>query len=187
MVVYSRNDPLLCITFPSDLKGVASDWFSSLSPHSLYNFEEITKAFLTRYASHQEEKKNHYLLSVKMRQSESLKLYISFFQSQLAKVPNCGEDVFALAFISGLQISHPLYKHLLKHNVTWMTEVLFGAQPNILLVEAMKTSFNHITKHGDVIGKSKSPHEASANSQDRNWEKTAFKRQALPILSPYSR
>jgi len=42
-----------------------------------------------------------------MRQGDNLKSYIGYFQRQLAKVPHCDEDVFALAFISGLQISHP--------------------------------------------------------------------------------
>ena len=58
-----------------------------------------------------------------MRPCDSLKSYISYFQNQLSKVPNCGEDVFALAFISGLQVSHLPYKHLLKH-ATQMSEVL---------------------------------------------------------------
>jgi len=48
LAVYSRNDPLLCITFPSNLKDEASDWFYSLPLCSLRNFEEITKAFLTQ-------------------------------------------------------------------------------------------------------------------------------------------
>jgi len=34
MVVYSRNDPLLRITFSFSLKDVASDWFYSLSSPS---------------------------------------------------------------------------------------------------------------------------------------------------------
>jgi len=150
MVVYFRNNLLLCITFPSSLKGVASDWFYSLSPRSLHNFEEITK-FLIQYASCQETKKNnHHLLFVKMRQSESPKSYINFFQSQLAKVPNCGEDVSALTFISGLQVSHPLYKHLLNKNIPRISEVLSRTQPYIQLEEVMKTFFNHTVKNGDV-------------------------------------
>jgi len=59
-----------------------------------------------------------------MRQGDSLKSYIGYFQNQLAKVPNCDGDVSALVFISGRQISHPLYKYLLKHDVTRMNEVL---------------------------------------------------------------
>jgi len=140
---------------------------------------------ISQYASRWEAKKNsHHLLSVKMRQSDSLKSYISFFQSQLTKVSNCDEDVPALAFICGLQISHSLYKHLLKHNVTRMSKVLSRAQPYIQLEETMKTSFNHTAKHGDGRGKSNSPHEASAHAQDRNQGQPAFKRQVLSILSP---
>jgi len=155
MVVYFHNDPLLCIIFPSSLKSVTSDWYYSLLPPSLHNFEEVTKAFLTQYASRQEaKKKSYYLLS--LRQSEKLKSYISFFQRQLAKVFNCGEDVSALIFISGLLVSHSPYKHLLKHTVTRMSKILSRAQPYIQLEKAMKNSFNHTAKHSDVGEKSKS-------------------------------
>jgi len=74
----------------------------------------------------------------------------------------CGENVSALAFISGLQVSHSLYKHLLKHNVTQM--VLSRIQPYIQLKEAMRTSSNHSVKRGDDREKSKSLHEASAHA-----------------------
>jgi len=50
------------------------------------------------------------------------------------------------------------------------------------LEEVMKTSFDHIKKHGDVRGKSKSPYEASAHYQDQNQGQPTFKKQALPIL-----
>jgi len=59
-----------------------------------------------------------------MRQRDNLKSYIGYFQIQLATVLNCAEDVSALAFISELQVSHPLYKHILKHNATRMSEAL---------------------------------------------------------------
>ena len=93
----------MCFTFSSSLKGVVSDWFYSLSPHSLHNLEEVSVAFLTHYASHREAKRNnHHLLTVKMKPSDNFKSYTGYFQSQLAKVPNCSKDVPALAFISGL-------------------------------------------------------------------------------------
>ena len=80
MVIHSLNDPLMCLTFLSSLKGVASDWFYSMPPCSLHSFKEITKVFLTQYASRLETKKNNrYLLSIKMRQGDSLKSYISYF------------------------------------------------------------------------------------------------------------
>jgi len=42
-----------------------------------------------------------------MRQGNSLKSYIGYFQNRLAKVFNCGEDVSVLAFIGEMQTSHP--------------------------------------------------------------------------------
>ena len=62
------------------------------------------------------------------------------FQSKLVKVFNYVEDISALAFISWLHVFHPLYKHLLKHDVTRMSEVMSRAQPYIQLEEAMKSS-----------------------------------------------
>ena len=73
IVVHSRNNPLLRVIFSSSLKGLTSDWFYSRSPHSLHNFEEVTKAFLTQYVSHWEAKKNnHHILTVKMRWGDNL-------------------------------------------------------------------------------------------------------------------
>ena len=84
MEVYSRNDLLLCISFPSSLKVV----HNSLSPHSLYNFEEVSKVFLTQYASHQEAKNSsHHLLSIKMRPSKILKSNINSSKANLPKSP----------------------------------------------------------------------------------------------------
>jgi len=49
-MLYSRNDQVMCLTFPSSLRGAMSEWFS-LPPRSLHNFSEITEAFLTQYAT----------------------------------------------------------------------------------------------------------------------------------------
>jgi len=37
--------------FPSSLKGVAFDWFYSLSSHSLRDFEEVRQAFYNQFTS----------------------------------------------------------------------------------------------------------------------------------------
>ena len=117
----------MCLTFPSSLRGATSEWFYSIPPRSLHNFSEITKAFLPQYATRQEAKRsNHHLLSIKMRPEDSIKSYINFFQSQFTKVSNCREEVSAFAFISGLQVTHPLYKHLQKLNVVKMSEAFLG-------------------------------------------------------------
>ena len=68
MAIYSRNYPIMCLTFLSSLKGVASDWFYFMLTRSLQKSEEVIKSFLTLYASRQKAtRNNHHLLSVKMR------------------------------------------------------------------------------------------------------------------------
>ena len=63
--------------------------------------------------------------------SDSLKAYISYFQNQLAKVHNFSEDASALAFISRPRVTYPLYKHMMKYNVTRWSEIMYRAQPYI--------------------------------------------------------
>jgi len=116
MVVHSHDDLLMCWVFPSSLKGVALDWFYSLPSRSLWNFEEVSDVFYKQYALRQKFKKNNnHLLTVKMKQEETLKCYISYFQSQIALVYNCNDDVAATTFIDGLQIDYSFYKHLVNH------------------------------------------------------------------------
>ena len=81
-IVHSCNDALMCLTFLSSLKGVASDWFYSLLPHSLCNFEEVTEEFLTQYSSRQEAKKNkHNLISVKIRRETTSSRTLAAFRA----------------------------------------------------------------------------------------------------------
>jgi len=51
MVIYSHNDPIMCLTFYSSLKGTASNRFNYLPPRSFHNFSEVIEVFLTQYAS----------------------------------------------------------------------------------------------------------------------------------------
>ena len=60
---------------------------------------------------------------VKMIPGEGLKNYVSYFQSQMALVYICNEDVAATTFINGLQVTHLFYKHLVKNNVTKMRDI----------------------------------------------------------------
>jgi len=144
----------------------------------------VSESFLTQYVSRRETKRNnHHLLTVKIRQSDSLKSFIGNFWSLLAKVPNCSEGVYALTFISGMRLSNPLYKHLLKHNVTRMSKILSQAQPYIQLEEAMKTFSNYSVKPGDHGEKSKSPSKPLPLPKIRIGGNLPT-REALPILSP---
>jgi len=118
-----------------------------------------------------------------MRPSDSLKSYIRYFQNQLVKVPNCSEDVSALTFINRLHVSHLLYKHLLKHDITQMSEVMSRAQSYIKLEKAMKSSVNQSLKDNNDREKSKSRHKTPMHASNQNWGQPTYKRQAFQVLS----
>ena len=147
MAVYSYSDALLCRMFPSSLKGLASDWFYSLKPGSISSFEQVARTFLSQYSSCQEYRKtSNHLFTLKMYHDESLKKYLTRFQTERAKVHSCSDDVAAAAFISGLRQDHSLYASLLKHNVTDMNEVLRRVPGYIRLEEAQRGSSNNSSK-----------------------------------------
>ena len=66
-----------------------------------------------------------------MKAGESLKNYVNYFQSQMALVYNCNEDVAVATLISGLQVTNPFYKYLVKNDVTRMRDILVQAQKYI--------------------------------------------------------
>jgi len=46
-----------------------------------------------------------------MKPEESLKYYVSYFQSQIVLVNNCNDDMVVAAFVSGLQVFHSSIKY----------------------------------------------------------------------------
>ena len=55
-------------------------------------------------------------------------------------VYNCNEDVAAVTFISGLQVTNPFYKHLMENDVTEMRDILVRAQKYIQIEEVTRAT-----------------------------------------------
>ena len=49
MIVYSKDEGLMCKVFPSSLGLVAMRWFDGLRIDSIYSFKELTRAFGSRF------------------------------------------------------------------------------------------------------------------------------------------
>jgi len=115
-----------------------------------------------------------------MKPPDSLKVYICYFKNQLAKVHNCSKDTSAITFISGLWVTHLLYKHLVKYVTCW-SEILYQAQLYIQLEEAMMNSTNSSFNRSDDRTRPKLQHgDFSVNNQGRGQD--AFKKR--PFLNP---
>jgi len=83
-----------------------------------------------------------------MKSGESLKQYIIYFQSQMATVYNCNDDVAVAAFIGGLQGIHSFYRYLVKHEITKMRYILTRAKKYIQIEDVTRANVNRSPKKG---------------------------------------
>jgi len=75
-----------------------------------------------------------------MKPGESLKNYVNYIQNQMALVYKCSEDIAAAAFISGLQVTHSFYKHLVKNDVTKIRNILIQAKKYMQIEEVTRSA-----------------------------------------------
>ncbi|XP_075640617.1 uncharacterized protein LOC142612405 [Castanea sativa] len=76
MAVHSSNKALMCKVFPSSLWPIAMRWFDALEEESIMSFEELTRAFGTKFITcSRVSKLVDSLLSMTMREGETLKTY----------------------------------------------------------------------------------------------------------------
>ena len=76
MAVHANNEAVMCKVFPSSLRPVATRYFDALEEGSVGSFEELTKAFRARFITcSRVPKPVDYLLSMAMRERETLKTY----------------------------------------------------------------------------------------------------------------
>jgi len=68
---------------------------------------------------------------IKIKPKDTLKHYVSYFQSQIDLIYNCNVDVAAATFVSGLQVTHFFYKHLVKHEVIKMRGISLGPRSTL--------------------------------------------------------
>jgi len=101
-----------------------------------------------------------------MKLGESLKYFVSYFQSRMALVYNCNDDVGVTAFISGLQVSHS-YKHL-EHEVTRMRDILSRSQMYIQIENTTRGETNLSPKRDNEGEEQKPDSVPPKKNQNRN-------------------
>ena len=104
MALATNADELLCLAFPSTLKGPAAQWFHSLKPRSVKEFKELSKLFISQFIGmHDRPQPDTQLLTVKQQKGESLKDFVDRFNQQKLQIYNLNETVAIAAFCSGVQ------------------------------------------------------------------------------------
>ena len=113
MAVQSRDEALMCKVFPSSLGPLAMRWFDALPPNSVDSFKQLTQAFGSRFiTSTRVPRPLDSLLSLSMREGETLKAYSDRYWEMHNEVEGNHDDVAISAFKRGLPTEHGLRKSL---------------------------------------------------------------------------
>ena len=111
MVVHSKNEALMCKVFPSSLGLVAMRWFNSLKVGSIDSFKELTQTFGSRFITcSRAPRPLASLLSLSMREGETLKTYSDRYWEMFNEIDGDFEDVAISTFKLGLLAEHGLRK-----------------------------------------------------------------------------
>ncbi|XP_065623822.1 uncharacterized protein LOC136065070 [Quercus suber] len=125
MVVYSRDETLMCKVFPSSLGPVAMRWFDNLKVDFINSYQELTQAFGSRFVTcRRVARPLSSLLSLSMREGESFKGYSNryweMFNDMVGNFDAMALDTFKL----GLPTDHELRTSLSGKPITNMCQLM---------------------------------------------------------------
>ena len=125
MAVHSKDEALLCKIFPSSPRPVAMRWFNGLRANSISSFKEFTQAFGSRFVTcSRVPRPLDSLLSLSMREGETLKAYSDRYWKMYNEIDGNFEDVAISTFKVGLLNEHGLRKSLTRKPVTSVRQLM---------------------------------------------------------------
>ncbi|XP_023873635.1 uncharacterized protein LOC111986233 [Quercus suber] len=117
----------MCRAFPTMLKGAARIWFNQLTPNSINTFKELSAQFTSHFIrGHRYKKFTAYLMSIRQREDETLRSYITRFNKEALSIDEADDKILVAAFTNGLRKGKFLFS-LYKNDPKTMSEVLYRA------------------------------------------------------------
>ena len=125
MAVHSKNEALMCKIFPSNLGPVATRWFDGLRVGSIDSFKELTQVFGSCFITcSRVPRPLASLLSLSMREGETLKTYLDRYCEMFNKIDGDFDDVAISTFKLGLPVEHGLKKSLTGKSVISIRQLM---------------------------------------------------------------
>ena len=120
-------EKIMCRSFPTTLKGAVRIWFSRLTPNSINTFKELSAQFTSHFiVGHRYKKSTACLMSIKQREDETLRSYITRFNKEALSIDEADNKILVVAFTNGLRKGKFLFS-LYKNDPKTMFEVLYRA------------------------------------------------------------
>ena len=128
----------MCRAFPTTLKGPATIWFSRLMPNSINTFKELSALFTSHFIrGHRYKKSTACLMSIKQREDETLRSYITRFNKEALSIDEADDKILVAAFTNGLRKGKFLFS-LYKNDLKTMSEVFYRATKYMNVEDALQ-------------------------------------------------
>ena len=125
MAVHSKDEALMCKVLPSSLGPVAMRWFNGLKASFIDSLKRLTWAFGARFITcSRVPRPLGSLLSMSMREGETLKAYSDRYWEMFNEIEGDYEDVAISTFKAGLPAEHDLRKSLTGKPVTSVRQLM---------------------------------------------------------------
>ncbi|XP_070666888.1 uncharacterized protein [Malus domestica] len=147
MILYRNNDDLMCKIFATTLQGEAQDWFYTMPPQSIRNFDELS-LITKEYSSYRSiKKKSDHLFDVKKTPKESLRDYVRRFKAEKAKIVGCNDSIARTAFQKELPADHPLFGKLIMKEDLTLADFFALVEKHALWDEDCQCTFKDLKKY----------------------------------------
>ena len=125
IAIHSKDEALMCKVFPFSLEPVAMRWFDGLRADSIDSFKELTRPFGSRFITcSRVPQPLASLLSLSMREGETLKTYSDRYWEMFNKIDGEFDDMAISTFKIGLPAEHGLSKSLIGKPVTNVRQLM---------------------------------------------------------------
>ena len=120
-------DETMCQAFSTALKGPTRVWFSRLTPNFISTFKELRAQFSSHFiGGHRYKESTACLMSIKQREDETLRSYITRFNKEPLSIDEADDKIFVAAFTNELRKGKFLF-FLYKKDPKTMLDVLYQA------------------------------------------------------------
>jgi hypothetical protein len=104
VALHATPDEVACRAFPLTLAGGAREWFRTLPPCSIENFESLAKKFASQFmASIVRKKPAQQLMTIKQGPQESLRSYLLHFNQERLAAESQNEQFILCAIYQGIR------------------------------------------------------------------------------------
>ncbi|XP_057751854.1 uncharacterized protein LOC130969950 [Arachis stenosperma] len=125
------GDEVRCRAFPVTLAGPVIRWFNGLLQGSIYEFSDISRAFLAQFTTRIAKAKHSInLLGITQRHGEPTRKYLDRFNDECLEIDGLTDSVASLCLTNGL-LNEDFRKHLTTKSVWTMHEIQMVAKEYI--------------------------------------------------------